>query len=336
MELKGKRLLLIGGAGLIGSHTVDQLLKEEVEEIRIFDNFTRGSEENLAEALPDPRVNIFPLGGELMHRDILDSAMKDIDGVFHLAAMWLLHCWDYPRSAFEVNIGGTFNILEAMLNNRVRRLVYSSSASVYGDAVEEPMTEDHPYNNTNFYGATKIAGEHMCRSLYHRYKDSDKVFNYVGLRYMNVYGARQDYRGAYIAVIMKILDRLDQGLPPIVYGDGSQAYDFINVVDCGRANVCAMKADTTDEFYNVGCGIKTTIKELAELILEITGSDLDIQYEPGGMTFVKNRIGSPDKAAEEIGFQARIGLEEGLNELIKWRDSHKAEVERRRRDAGII
>ena len=336
MDLSGKRLLLIGGAGLIGSHTVDELLKEDVAEISIFDNFTRGSSENIAEALHDKRVNIFPLGGDILHRDILHAAMKDIDGVFHFAALWLLHCWDFPRSAFEVNIGGTFNVLEAMLNNGTKRLVCSSSASVYGDAVQEPMTEDHPYNNNNFYGATKIAGEHMCRSLYHRYKDTDKAFEYVGLRYMNVYGSRQDYRGAYIAVIMKILDRLDQGEAPIVYGDGSQAYDFINVVDCARANVCAMKAETTDQFYNVGRGIKTTIKELAELILEITGSDLEIQYEPAGMTFVKNRIGSPDKARDEIGFEATIELRKGLEDLIEWRNSHKSEVERRRRDAGIV
>jgi UDP-glucose 4-epimerase len=335
MDLTGKKLLLIGGAGLIGSHTVDELLKEDVAEIRIFDNFTRGREENLSEALKDKRVNIFPLGGELLHRDILNTAMKDIDGVFHFAALWLLHCYDYPRSAFEVNIGGTFNVLEAMLNNGVKRLVSSSSASVYGDAVEEPMTEDHPHNNTNFYGATKIAGEHMCRSLYHRYKETDKHFDYVGLRYMNVYGARQDYHGAYIAVIMKILDRLEKGLPPIVYGDGSQAYDFIYVSDCGCANVCAMKADTTDQFYNVGTGIRTTIKELAEMILEVTGSDLKIQYEPGGLTFVKNRIGSPVKAETEIGFQAKIGLREGLKQLIEWRNNHKAEVERRRREVGI-
>ena len=335
MDLRGKRLLVIGGAGLIGSHAVDELLKEDVAEIRIFDNFTRGKEENIAGALRDPRVNVFGLGGDLMHRDILDAAMKGIDGVFHFAALWLLHCHDYPRSAFEVNIGGTFNVLEACVNNGVKRLIFSSSASVYGDAVEEPMTESHPYNNTNFYGATKIAGEHMCRSLYHRYKGTDRHFDYVGLRYMNVYGSRQDYQGAYVAVTMKILDRIDKGLPPIIYGDGSQAYDFVYVQDCGAANVCAMKADATDQFYNVGCGVKTTIKELTELILEVTGSDLEIRYEPGGMTFVKNRVGDPRKAEQEIGFKARVGLREGLERLIEWRNAHKGEVERRRQEAGI-
>ena len=335
MDLDGKRFLVIGGAGFIGSHTVDQLLQEDVAEIRIYDNLSRGSRENLAESLKDPRVNVFPLGGELMHRDILDVAMKDMDGVFHFAALWLLHCYDFPRSAFEVNIGGTFNVLEACINNGVKKLVYSSSASVYGDALEEPITEDHPYNNNNFYGATKIAGEHMCRSLYHRYKGTDKHFDYVGLRYMNVYGPRQDYKGTYIAVIMKILDRLDKGLPPVVYGDGSQAYDFIYVGDCAAANVCSMKADKTDSFYNVGTGVKTTIQELAEMILEVTGSHLKIQYEPGGTTFVKNRVGCPKKATSEIGFTAKAELREGIKNLIEWRNTHKEDVEMRRLAAGL-
>ena len=167
-----------------------------------------------------------------------------------MAALWLLHCHEYPRSAFDVNVQGTFNVLEACVATGVQRLVYSSSASVYGDAVEEPMTENHPHNNENFYGATKIAGEAMARA-FHRYG-----LPVVGLRYMNVYGPRQDYRGAYIAVIMKMLDAIDRGEPLTIYGDGSQAYDFVYVGDCADANVCAMKADTADRFYNVGTGIE--------------------------------------------------------------------------------
>jgi len=330
MDIKGKKFLLIGGAGLIGSHTADELLKEDIEELIIYDNFARGSFENLEDALKDPRCKVFEVGGDILHTDILDAAMRDIDGVFHFAALWLLQCYEYPRSAFKVNIAGTFNVLDACVKNNVKRLVYSSSASVYGDAIEEPMTESHPYNNTNFYGATKIAGEHMCRAYYHRYK-----LSYVGLRYMNVYGARQDYKGAYIAVIMKILDRLDQSLPPVVFGDGSQGYDFIYVADCGVANVCAMKADTVDTFYNVGMGVKTTIKELAELIIEVTGSDLQIQYKPSGTTFVKNRVGSPVMAEKEIGFKAKVDLRTGLQKLIAWRNSHKEALERRRHEIGI-
>jgi len=335
MDIRGKKFLVIGGAGFIGSHLVDQLALEDVAEIRIYDNMTRGSEENLAQALKDPRVKIFELGGELMHRDILNAAMQGVDGVFHLAALWLLHCYDFPRSAFEVNIGGTFNVLEAMLNNGVKKLVYSSSASVYGDALREPMDEDHPYNNTNFYGATKIAGEHMCRALHHRYKGTDKHFDYCGLRYMNVYGPRQDYQGTYIAVIMKILDNLDKGLAPVVYGDGSQSYDFVYVGDCARANIKAMKSEATDSFYNVGTGIKTSIKELAEKILAVTGSKLQIEYKPGGLTFVKNRVGCPKKASAEIDFTAQVMLPEGLQKLIDWRKTDIEAVAARRKKAGL-
>lgn len=330
MDLKGARILVIGGAGFIGSHVVDALTNEDVKEIIVYDNFCRGSADNLREALKDPRVRIYEIGGDICQTDILDSAMKGIDGVFHLAALWLLQCHEYPRVAFDVNIRGTFNVLEACANHGVKKLVYSSSASVYGDAVDIPMTEEHPFNNKTFYGATKIAGEQMCRAFHHRFG-----LNYLALRYMNVYGARQDYKGTYIAVIMKILDRLDRGLPPIIYGDGSQAYDFIYVSDCAKANLCAMKGDTTDTFYNVGRGIQTTIKELTETILEITHLNFKIQYEPEGTTFVKNRVGCPKKAEIEIGFKAQVGLREGLKKLVEWRRNHKEEVSRRRHQVAL-
>lgn len=327
-SIQGARVLVIGGAGFIGSHVVDELLKEDVAEIVIYDNFCRGTYDNIASALKDPRVKVFELGGDILQTDILDEAVKGKDYVFHLAALWLLHCYDYPRSAFHVNIEGTFNVLEACVRHKVKKLIYSSSASVYGDAVELPMTEDHPYNNKTFYGATKIACEHMCRAYYNRYG-----LDYIGLRYMNVYGARQDYKGTYIAVIMKMLDRLDQGLPPLVYGDGSQAYDFIYVSDVARANICAMKSPATDRNYNVGSGVQTSILDLTKMILRVTGSDQQIQYEPAGKTFVTNRIGDPRRAAEELGFTYTIELEEGLRRLIEWRSAHKELVEQRRKKA---
>jgi UDP-glucose 4-epimerase len=320
-DIRGKSVLVIGGAGLIGSHAVEELLKEDLKQVIIYDNFARGTRTNLDESLRDPRVRIYEVGGDILHTDVLSAAMKESDMVIHLAALWLLQCHDFPRVAFDVNIRGTFNVLEACRDNAIERLVYSSSASVYGDAVEIPMTEEHPFNNRTFYGATKIAGEAMCRAFNERYG-----LDYVGLRYMNVYGARQDYKGTYIAVIMKMLDRIDQGLSPILYGDGSQAYDFIYVSDVGRANVCALKSDATDEFYNVGSGTRTSLRELAELILEITGSSLPIQYEPQGKTFVTNRIGSTEKAERDLGFRTTIELRDGLERLIEWRESHKAIV----------
>ena len=193
------------------------------------------------------------------------------------------------------------------------------------------MTEDHPFNNKNFYGATKICGEAMLRAFHYRYG-----LDYVGLHYMNVYGPRQDYHGAYIAVIMKMLDAIDRGEGPTVLGDGSEAFDFVAVEDCGLANVCAMRADATDRFYNVGTGKRTSLKELAELLIELTGGEHRITYAPRSQaTLVRNRIGCPERAMEEIGFEARVELREGLQRLIEWRASHMAEVESRRRAVGL-
>jgi len=330
MELKDKRILVIGGAGLIGSHVVEELQKTDVAEIVVYDNFCRGEMANLEEALKDSRVSVFPLGGDILHRDILDEAVKGVDGVVLLAALWLLHCHEFPESAFETNIRGTFNVLEACRKHSVEKLVYSSSASVYGDAVEDPMTEAHPYNNWTFYGATKIAGEHMIRAYHKRYG-----LKGVGLRYMNVYGPRQDYRGAYIAVMMKILDCIDRGEQPTVFGDGSQSYDFVHVVDVARANVCALRSSCEFGFFNVGRGVKTSIKELAELLLSLTGREaLGIKYEPAGQTFVTNRVGCPKAAERELGYKWTIDLEDGMRSLIEWRKAHQAQVAARRAAAG--
>jgi UDP-glucose 4-epimerase len=330
LDIRGKRFVVIGGAGLIGSHAVDQLVQEDVSEIVIYDNFVRGTHENLASALRDPRVKIFEAGGDITQTDILDAALKGADGVFQFAALWLLQCHEFPRTAFEVNVRGMFNVLDGCVRNGIKRLVWSSSASVYGDAVEEPMTEDHPFNNKNFYGATKICGEAMARAYRFRYG-----LNHVGLRYMNVYGPRQDYRGAYIAVIMKMLDAIDRGEGPTILGDGSEAFDFVAVEDCARANLCAMAATATDRFYNVGTGKRTSLKEIAEKLLNLTGSNQPINYAPRSQaTLVRNRIGSPKRAKEEIGFEANIDLDDGLRRLIEWRRTHIAEVEARRARAA--
>ena len=322
MDIRGKKIVLIGGAGLIGSHTLDQLIKEDVEEVIIYDNMTRGSFSNIQDSLKDPRVKLYEVGGDILQTDILELALDNTHAVFHFAALWLLHCHEFPRSAFETNIRGTFNVIESCVRKNINKLVFSSSASVYGDAEYEPMDELHPFNNKNFYGATKIAAEAILRAYYHRYH-----LNYIGLRYMNVYGPRQDYKGAYIAVIMKMLDAIDKGKSPEIYGSGDESFDFISAEDCGRANICAMKSENTDSFYNVGTGKKTTLKELAKTLLELTDSDQKINYvSKEEKTFVKSRIGCPKKAKKEINFTYKIELKEDLKRLIQWRKERIANV----------
>ncbi len=317
-NLDDKKVLVIGGAGFIGSFVVEELLKHRVREVVIYDNFTRGKRENIADSLEDERCKVFPYGGDVRDLDILDKAFEGVDYVFHIAAMWLLHCKDFPRTAFEVNIAGTFNVLEACVKHNVKKLIYSSSASVYGDAVEVPMTEDHPFNNTNFYGATKISGESMCTAFNDRYG-----LEVIGLRYMNVFGPGQDQHAVYTGVVPIMLNKIEANEAPTINGDGSQAYDFIYVEDVARANVSALLSETKHGYYNVGTEVQTSIKELCDTILELKDSDLKVKYVPysedDARQYVQNRIGSAKKAKEEIDFEYKYNLEQGLQRLIDWR-----------------
>jgi UDP-glucose 4-epimerase len=278
--------------------------------------------ENIKESLKDPRCIIFPLGGDIRDTDVLDAAMKGVDYVFHLAAMWLLHCKDFPRTAFDVNIQGTFNVLEACVKNNIKKLIYSSSASVYGDAVEVPMTESHPFNNRNFYGASKIAGEAMCTAFHDRYG-----LEVIGLRYMNVYGPGQDQHAVYSGVVPIMLNKIDANEAPVINGDGSQAYDFIYVEDVARCNIAALKSNIKVGYYNVATEVQTSIRQLCDTILRLKKSDLKVTYKPysadDARQLVQNRIGSAKKAKEEINFQYKYSLEDGLNKLIAWRESNK-------------
>lgn len=322
MKLKNSKVLVIGGAGFIGGFVVAELLKEDVSEVIIYDNFARGKMENIQFSLKDPRCKIFPFGGDIRETDVLNKAMEGVDYVFHLAAMWLLHCKDFPRTAFEVNIAGTFNVLEACVKNKVKKLIYSSSASVYGDAVEVPMTESHPFNNRNFYGATKISGEAMCTAFHDRYG-----LPIIGLRYMNVYGPGQDQHAAYSGVVPIMLNKIDANEAPSINGDGTQAYDFIYVEDVAKANIAALTSDINHGNYNVGTEVQTSIKTLCDTILKLKNSHLKVNYVPysadDARQLVQNRIGSAKKAKEEIGFEYNYNLEEGLSKLIEWRDSNK-------------
>lgn len=318
MDLKGSKVLVIGGSGFIGNFVVRELLKHPIKEVVIYDNFARGKMDNINDLLKDSRCTVFPFGGDVKDIDILDKAVEGMDYVFHLAAMWLLHCKDFPRTAFEVNIAGTFNVLEACVKHKVKKLIYSSSASVYGDAVQVPMTEEHPFNNKNFYGATKIAGEAMCTAFNDRYG-----LKVVGLRYMNVYGPGQDQHAVYTGVVPIMLNKIAANETPVINGDGSQAYDFIYVEDVARANVNALTSKIECGFYNVGTEVQTTVKDLCETILRLKKSGLKVKYEPyapdDARQFVKNRIGSAKKATEDLNFTHQYNLEQGLQRLIDWR-----------------
>ncbi len=317
-DLKNKKILVIGGAGFIGSFVVKELLKHDVTEVVIFDNLSRGKMANIESCLKDDRCSTYPFGGDIRETDILNEAISGKDYVFHLAAMWLLHCKDFPRTAFDVNIKGTFNVLESCVKNKVEKLIFSSSASVYGDAVQVPMYENHPFNNKNFYGATKIACEAMCTAFNDRYG-----LKVIGLRYMNVYGPGQDQNAVYSGVVPIMLNKIEANEAPQINGDGSQSYDFIYVEDVAKSNLDALLSNVELGFYNIGTEIQTSIKELCDIILRLKKSKLKVNYKPyskdDSRQLVQNRIGSREKAEREINFKFRFSLEDGLRKLIEWR-----------------
>ena len=293
-----------------------ELLKTDVGEVVIYDNFARGKSEYIAESLRDSRCTVWPHGGDIRDTDLLNDAMVGMDAVVHLAAMWLLHCRDYPRTAFHVNIEGTFNVLEACVKNNIKRLVYSSSASVYGDAAEVPMTESHPFKNRNFYGATKIAGEAMCRAYNDRYG-----LDYVGLRYMNAYGPRQDQHAVYSGVIPIMLNKIDAGEPPSINGDGSQAYDFIYVDDVIRSIRRALEIATLKpicETINVLTGTETSIDDLVSILSEHLSRRVRRVYKPLGPGDPIKSTGTTKKLNDilEISGASLTTLNEGLGKTI--------------------
>jgi UDP-glucose 4-epimerase len=312
MDLNNSRIVVIGGAGLVGSHIVDQLTAEPVREIVVIDNFLRGTRANLAQAMKSSKVRV--VEGSMTDRALLARELQDADGVFLLASLWLGECVNDPRLAWEVNTLGTWNVVEACLAANVKRIVYSSSASVYGNALVTPMTEEHPFNNRTTYGATKIANEQMLRAIYEQHK-----LPYIGMRYMNIYGPRMDYHGTYVSVIMKVLDKIFAGERPVIFGDGSQVYDFIHVADIARANILGMKADCADENFNIGMGVGTTINELVSQLLQLTGSTVKPEYRAEAQSFVTHRIGSTEKAETLLGFRATVPLRDGLRSVVEWR-----------------
>src|SRR3954471_14555091 len=311
------RVLVTGGAGLIGSHIVDLLMTErergKVGEILVLDNFVRGRRANLAAAMARGPVTI--IEGDIRDRDTCKRAMEGIDWLFHQAAIRITQCAEEPRLALEVMVDGTFNVLEAAVQAKVKRTVAASSASVLGLAEEFPTTErHHPYNNRTLYGAGKVFNEGLLRSFNDMYG-----MDYVALRYFNVYGARMDIHGAYTEVLIRWMDRILEGKAPLIFGTGKDTMDFVYVEDIARANMLAMQSSATDEVFNVASGTETSLNDLANALLRVMGSDLKPEYGPARkVNPVSRRLASTKAAKERIGFEATIGIEDGLRRLVAW------------------
>jgi UDP-glucose 4-epimerase len=311
--VRGERILITGGGGAIGSNLADQLVEAGAQEIVVLDNFVRGRRENLTWALANGPVEL--VEGDICDRDLVRDLTRGKDLVFHLAALRITQCAEEPRLANDVLVNGTFNVIEAAVAEDVRKVIASSSASVYGLATEFPTTEDHhPYANDTLYGAAKVYNEGLLRT-YHAMTGLD----YVALRYFNVYGARMDIHGVYTEVLVRWMERIAAGLPPIILGDGTQTMDFVFIGDIARANVLAAQADVTDEVFNIACGVETSLNELAQMLLKVMGSDLSIEYGPERkVNKVSRRLADISRARDRLGWEPEIDMEEGLTRLVAW------------------
>ena len=315
MDLSGSKILITGGAGLVGSHIVDELVREGAA-VTVYDSLIRGRVEHLEWARSQSEVQV--IEADLLDRDALRLAVQGVDYVFHQAAAWLRLCQDNPRTSLEVNIAGTFNLLDACVEAGVKKVVAASSSSVYGEGVYLPTDEAHPFNNDLFYGASKITNEQHYRAFYKKYG-----LNFVALRYLNVYGPRQPYQAAYMDVIMHFLNRIDEDLPPVVRGDGSATVDLVYVEDVAKANLMALKSDVTNEFLNVASGKETSIGDLARLLIRLRGKQdkLEPEFQNMDVGLVTRRWGDPRKAREMLGFNASTPVEEGMKRVIEWREA---------------
>ncbi|AKG23977.1 NAD-dependent epimerase/dehydratase family protein [Calothrix sp. 336/3] len=316
--MENSRVLITGGAGLVGSHIADLLVKENVSEIIVLDNFTRGRLDNLAWAKEHGHLVV--VEGDIRDQKLLAEVMEGVDYVFHQAAIRITQCAEEPRLAVEVLADGTFNVLEAAVKAKVKKVVAASSASIYGLAEEFPTTESHhPYNNRTLYGAAKVFNEGLLRSFYDMYG-----LDYVALRYFNVYGPRMDIYGVYTEVLIRWMDRIAAGQPPLIFGDGKQTMDFVYIEDIARANILAAKADITDEVFNVASGVESSLNDLAYSLAKVMGSDLTPEYgAERKVNPVSRRLADVRKAQNLIDFTAEVSLEQGLEKLVNWWRSQK-------------
>jgi nucleoside-diphosphate-sugar epimerase len=315
-------MLVTGGAGTIGSTLVDQLVEAGASEIVVLDNFVRGRRQNLEWAQSNGKVTV--VEGDVRDRRLVHELSAGIDVVFHQAAIRITQCAEEPRLAHEVLVDGSFNVLEAAVAAGVRKVVAASSASVYGLATEFPTGElHHPYANDTLYGASKTYNEGLLRS-YHAMTGLD----YVALRYFNVYGPRMDVHGLYTEVLVRWMERIAAGEPPLIFGDGTQTMDFVCVPDIARANVLAAEADVTDAVFNIASEVETSLNELAETLLRVMGSSLSVEYGPErAVNGVTRRLADASAARDVLGFSAEIDLEKGLSQLVEWWRGTRSEEE---------
>ena len=319
-RIAGKRMLVTGGAGTIGSTLVDQLIEAGAAEVVVLDNFVRGRQSNLDWAREHGNLTV--VDGDVRDKGLVRELTVGTDMVFHQAAIRITQCAEEPRLALEVLVDGTFNVVEAAAEVGVEKLIAASSASVYGLAEEFPTTESqHPYDNDTLYGAAKVFNEGLLRS-FHAMSD----LNYVALRYFNVYGPRMDVHGLYTEVLVRWMERIAEGKPPLIFGDGQQTMDFVCVPDIARANVLAAEADVTDRVYNIASNTETSLKGLAEALLRTMDSDLDVEHGPErAVNGVTRRLADISAAERDLGWKPEIGLEEGLAELVEWWRAEKAQ-----------
>jgi UDP-glucose 4-epimerase len=318
-SLRGSRVLITGGAGAIGSNLCDLVVQAGAREIVVIDNFVRGRRDNLTWAEANGPVTV--VEGDICDRALVDELTEGIDVVFHQAAIRITQCAEEPRLAKEVMVDGTYNVLESAVNHRVRKVIAASSASVYGLADTFPTSETHhPYANDTIYGAAKVFNEGMLRSFHAMFG-----LDYVALRYFNVYGPRMDIHGVYTEVLVRWMERITAGTPPLIMGDGSQTMDFVYIPDVARANVLAAGADVTDAVYNVASGTETSLLELAEMLLKVMGSDLDVEFGPErAVNKVPRRLADTSAAQRDLGFIAEADLEAGLRGLVAWWRAERA------------
>lgn len=314
MYINGANILVTGGCGLIGSTTIDLLLRYyQPAKIVIFDNLVRGTLKNVEDILKDSRVTI--VEGDIRNADAIRSVTIGMDAVIHMATLRITACAEDPREALSVMCDGSFNVIEAAKIAGVKKFITASSASIYGLADSFPTGENHhPYNNRTWYGATKIILEGLLRSFNDMYG-----FPYVALRYFNVYGPRMDIHGKYTEVLIRWMERISNGQPPLILGDGKQTMDFVYVEDVARANIKALESDITDEVFNVASGVETSLNELAEKLLNVMGSNLKPEFRPERkINPVSRRLADTTRAEKILGYRAAISLEEGLRQLVKW------------------